>query len=224
VTNWRDLTPEQRRAHSEKARATRLARKERALARAREADDARIEEPEVAKPVKLAAAAEDVFDGLLTDEEKAEIDRASDKRAREDQRKKIKAAYVKESLARAQREIGTAPPDEEWKAYNEEMCRIYVDMPRMRKPDGKGEHDPEPIIIDQTMYASGRFYAVSRGTAVYINWLMDQARRHVNQVDGRSRTYFNQASGQMVFMGGTAQGGGSLGTSFDALHKRPENE
>jgi hypothetical protein len=215
------MTPEQRAAAAEKSRATRKANaaKRRAAKEPIELEEELIE-PEVAKPMKLSAAAEDVFDGLLSDAEKAEIEAAARKRAREEKRKKIKAAYAKEMLEKAQREIGTMPVDEEWKAYNEEPCRIYVDMPRMRKPDGKGEHDPEPIMIDQTIYASGRSYEVPRGTAVYINWLMDQARRHTNQVDGRSRTYFNQASGQMQFMGGTASGGVS-GPSFDALHKRP---
>jgi hypothetical protein len=212
--NW---TAEQRSAFAKKAEATKRAKRE--MEKPAEAEEV----PEVAKPVKLAAPEDnyDEFDGLLSDAEKAEIEAAARKRAREEKRKKIKSAYAKEMLEKAQREIGTMPVDEEWRAYNEEPCRIYVDMPRMRKPDGKGEHDPEPIMIDQTIYASGRYYEVPRGTAVYINWLMDQARRHINQVDGRSRTYFNQASGQMVYMGGVAQGGGSLGPSFDALHKRP---
>jgi hypothetical protein len=214
--NW---TPEQRSAFAKKAEAT---KRKRRTDRSKDlSTDQAPNDPEIAKPVKLSAAAEDVFDGLLTDAEKAEIEAAAKKRAREEQRKKIKAAYAKEMLEKAQREIGTMPVDEEWKAYNEEPCRIYVEMPRLRKPDGKGEHDPEPIMIDQTIYASGRSYEVPRGTAVYINWLMDQSRRHVNQVDGRSRTYFNSTQGQMIYQGGPAQGGGSLGQSFDALHKRP---
>jgi hypothetical protein len=93
-------------------------------------------------------------------------------------------------------------------------------MPRLRKPTG-GDHPPDPIIIDQTAYHSGRHYKRPRGRALYCLYVMDQARRHVNQVDGRSQTYYHANTGQMVYQGGTAAGGGMFGTSFDALHKRP---
>ena len=203
-----------------RARAAEKRRQLKAREEARER--AVIEEPTVAVPIKLPAPPpdDDWYDGLLSDEEKAQIKAEARKKAREDQRKAVAAAYRKEQLDIARRELGEMPPDEEWKAAMEEPCRVYVEMPRMRKPDGKGEHEPEPIIIDQTVYASGRYYDMPRGTAVYLNWLMDQARRHVNQVDGRSRTYFNASMGQMIYQGGIAAGGGMLGQSFDALHKR----
>jgi hypothetical protein len=219
MPTFADMTPEQRAAA--RAKAHESARRNREAKKALLTPDAP-PEAEVAEPVKIAAPVDelDPFDGLLTDEEKTEIERAANKRAREDQRKKLKAAYAKEMLEKAQRELGSTPPDEAHKQWVEEQVRIYVDMPRLRKPTG-GEHDPEPIIIDQTAYASGRYYDVPRGKAIYLLYLMDQAKRHVNQVDGRSRTYYNQTSGQMIYQGGAASGGGSFGTSFDALHKRP---
>jgi hypothetical protein len=223
----KDWTPEQRSAFMKKAaeaKRAKRARRERPGTREpvliAEADDT-LGEVEVAKPIKLPTTVEeDVFDGLLTDAEKAELDAAAKKRARDDQKKAAKTAYAKDALDRARREIGEMPADEEHRKWLEEAVRVYVDMPRLRKPTG-GEHDPEPIIIDQQVYASGRFYEVTRARGVYLQYLMDQARRHVNQVDGRSRTYYNPNSFQTVYQGGAAMGGGSLGTSFDALHKRP---
>jgi hypothetical protein len=101
------------------------------------------------------------------------------------------------------------------------MVTIRVSMPALRKAAGHGELPPEPIIIDQKIFHSGVSYQVPRAQAVYIASLMDLARRHVNQVDGRSRTYYAEGVGQMIYQGGAAAGGGSAGQSFEAIHRRP---
>jgi hypothetical protein len=213
--NLKDMTPEQRAEMLAKARASRVANQEmRRL-------DAALKATETLQPAKLPPppAEEDLYDGLLSDEEKAELLAAARKRAREDKKKALKKSYAQEMLDKARREIGEMPPDEEYQKWIEEPMTIYIDMPRMRKPTG-GDHDPDPIIIDQTAYTSGRHYEVPRGRAIYLLYLMDQARRHVNQVDGRSRTYYHANTGQMIYQGGPAQGGGSLGPGFDSLHRR----
>jgi hypothetical protein len=192
----------------------------RAESRARKLE-APVEEPDEAQPIVLKAEVEDdIFDGMLTEAEKLELREAAIKKARDDQKKAAKAAYAKEQLEIARRAIGEMPLDEEQRRFNEEEVRLYVDMPRLRKPDGRGEHAPEPIIIDQKAYVSGRYYTMKRGEAVYVQWLMDQARRHVAQVDGRSRSYYDAQMHQVVHMGGVAAGGGMLGPGFDAIHKR----
>jgi hypothetical protein len=226
------LTPEQRRAAQQKSAATRKANRDASKKRlagmnnvmlepdAEETLD-RLASLDVAEPLILKTPEpEDAWiEGILTDAEKEELRAAAQKKAREDKHKAARAAYAKEQLEIARRDLGSVPADEEFRTLMQEEVRIYIDMPRMRKPTG-GEQDPEPIIIDQVAYSSGRYYSVDRGKAIYIQHLMDQARRHVNQIDGRSRTYYNAGIGQMIYQGGPAIGGGSLGTSFDALHKR----
>jgi hypothetical protein len=49
---------------------------------------------------------------------------------------------------------------------------------------------------------------------------MDKNRRHLAQVDGRSRTVYHAGSGQMIYQGGAATGG-PAGPSFAAIHRRP---
>ncbi len=241
--SWKDFTPEQRREFQAKAAAKRaswtpeerLAMREKSAATRRETkaknatlvaelsrplvfgDSPPIEEPDVAEPIVLAVAAED--DGLLTESEKAKIEEEQLEKAFKERHDAAKKAYAKEMFDKARREIGEMPVDEEFKKSMEEVVRIYIDMPRMRKPTG-GEHDPEPIVIDGRAFTSGRYYDVPRAQAIYLQERMDQLRRHVNQVDGRSRTYYNAGIGQMIYQGGTALGGGTFGTSFDALHKR----
>lgn len=217
MAGFTTLTPEQRREFGRKGAARRAANRRAAAA---DKAPAAMEGPEVAKPLKLPEDNYDEFDGLLTDAEKAEIEEEARKKARLDQKKEAKAAYVKEALAKARRDLGTLPATDEFKEYLTEEMTVYVDMPRMRKPTG-GDHPPDPIILDQTVYQSGRHYKLPRAQALYLLYVMDQARRHANQVDGRSQTYYHPGTGQMVYQGGTAVGGGSLGSSFDALHKRP---
>jgi hypothetical protein len=174
---------------------------------------------ELAEPVVLKSVADDLWDGVLTDKEKADLDAAADQKARSDHRKAVRAAYAKDAVARAKAAIGAVPVDEVYQKLMEEEVRLYVDMPRLRKPNG-GEHAPEPIIIDQVAYVAGHYYSMPRGRAIYVQWLMDQARRHVNAVDGRSRSYYNPEIHQVVHQGGVAAGGASLGPGFDVIHKR----
>jgi hypothetical protein len=212
---FQHLTEEQRAASRAKSAATRKANRE-ARAKAPE------EEVEISEPVVIRApvAEEDDFlDGLLTDEEKAEIEAHARKRARDDQKKAARTAYAKEMLDQARREIGEMPADEDFRKKMEEVVTIYVDMPRLRRPMG-GEHPPEPIIIDQVHYVSGRTYNMPRGRAVFVQWLMDQNRQHVAKLDGRPRSYYDPLIHQMVHQGGVAQGGSS-GPGFDSLHRRP---
>jgi U3 small nucleolar ribonucleoprotein component len=207
-----------------KSLATRAARKA-----AREAKAARREaaesKPVAEEPMTLAdlglAPADDPFDDVLTAAEISEIRKAARTKVDAERKNKHKKALMDAALEEYRREAGEIPLDEEQRKYNEEMVTIRVSMPTLRKAAGHGEHAPEPIILDQKIFHSGGTYTVPRAQAVYIANLMDLARRHVNQVDGRSRTYYAEPVGQMIYQGGTAAGGGSIGQSFDAIHRRP---
>jgi hypothetical protein len=179
-----------------------------------------VEEPEVSEPLTLPSPIdEDRLDDLLDDDEIAEI-KARARREVDKERKKARAKKLYDAaLAEARREAGTLPVDEAWAAEMEQPVRVYIDLPRLRKANG-GEVDPDPIIIDQRIFQAGRTYEVPFGMAVYLNDLMDKNRRHMAQVDGRSRTVYHQSTGQMIYQGGAAAGGPG-GPSFTAIHKRP---
>jgi hypothetical protein len=178
-----------------------------------------IEEPEVSEPVVLPSPIdEDRLDELLDDDEIAEI-KARARREVDKERKKARAKKLYDAaLAEARREAGTLPVDEAWAEEMNQPVRVYIDLPRLRKANG-GEVDPDPIIIDQRIFQPGRTYEVPMGMAIYLNDLMDKNRRHLAQVDGRSRTVYHQSTGQMIYQGGTASGGPG-GPSFAAIHKR----
>jgi hypothetical protein len=178
------------------------------------------EEPEVSEPMVLPSPVdEERLDDLLDDDEIAEI-KARAKRDVDKERKKERARKLYDAaLAEARREAGTMPADEAFAAEMEQQVQIYIDLPRLRKANG-GEVDPDPIIIDQRIFQPGRTYTVNMGLAIYLNDLMDKNRRHLAQVDGRSRTVYHQGSGQMIYQGGAAAGGPN-GPSFGAIHKRP---
>jgi hypothetical protein len=162
---------------------------------------------------------EERLDDLLDDDEIAEI-KARARREVDKERKKERAKKLYDAaLAEARREAGTMPADEAFAAEMEQEVQIYIDLPRLRKANG-GEVDPDPIIIDQRIFQPGRTYTVNTGLAIYLNDLMDKNRRHLAQVDGRSRTVYHQSSGQMIYQGGAAAGGPN-GPSFGAIHKRP---
>jgi hypothetical protein len=177
-------------------------------------------EPEVSEPQVLPSPVdEERLDDLLDDDEIAEI-KARAKRDVDKERKKERAKKLYDAaLAEARREAGTMPADEAFAAEMEQSVQIYIDLPRLRKANG-GEVDPDPIIIDQRIFQPGRTYTVNMGLAIYLNDLMDKNRRHLAQVDGRSRTVYHQSSGQMIYQGGAASGGPN-GPSFGAIHKRP---
>jgi hypothetical protein len=177
-------------------------------------------EAEVSEPMVLPSPIdEERLDDLLDDDEIAEI-KARAKRDVDKERRKERAKKLYDAaLAEARREAGTMPADEAFAAEMEEPVQIYIDLPRLRKANG-GEVDPDPIIIDQRIFQPGRTYTVNMGLAIYLNDLMDKNRRHLAQVDGRSRTVYHQGSGQMIYQGGAASGGPN-GPAFAAIHKRP---
>jgi hypothetical protein len=173
---------------------------------------------EAAEPQIVKAEEEDLFDGILTQEELEAIRKAAREKVGEEKKKEIARAYMEEQLDLARREAGTMPGDEAFRKYMEEEVEVYVDLPRLRKVTG-GELAPDPIMIDQQMFVAGRHYRVPRALGLYLNDLMDKARRHVRAVDGRSYTQYDERIGQMVYQGGIAAGGpGSPG--FDAIHQR----
>jgi hypothetical protein len=180
----------------------------------------KVEEPEISEPVMLPSPIdEERLDDLLDNDEIAEIKararREVDKEAKKERAKKLYDL----ALAEARREVGTMPADEAFAAEMEQQTQIYIDLPRLRKANG-GEVDPDPIIIDQRQFHAGHTYTVNMGLAIYLNDLMDKNRRHLAQVDGRSRTVYNQSSGHMIYQGGAASGGPN-GPSFAAIHRRP---
>lgn len=180
-----------------------------------------VSEPPISEPLVLPSPVdEERLDDLLEDDEIAEIQarakRDVDKERKKERAKKLYAA----ALAEARREAGTMPADEAFAAEMDETVMIYIDLPRLRKANG-GEVDPDPIMIDQRIFQPGHTYEVARGLAIYLNDLMDKNRRHIAQVDGRSRTYYHSTSGQMIYQGGAARGG-PTGPSFGAIHKRQQ--
>lgn len=203
------ISPEQKARMAAGRRAAAEARKNQVLA-----------EGAVDAPYELPLPTDDLFAPYeLSEAEKEKIEREVEERLAKDRRVAATKAYSAEAIDRQRRKAGEIPDDEELKKYNEEKVSVYVQMPTLRKPTG-GEHAPEPIIIDQKFYVSGRWYHdIPRALAVYLMDRMDQARRHVNTVEGRSRSYFSPTSFQMVHQGGVAYGGG--GPSFDGVHQRP---
>jgi hypothetical protein len=219
--SFKDFTPEQRRANAEKAAATRRAK---AAAKRQEAVDGGLPDTQEAPTLAdLGLKVED--DGsyweseILTEAEKDAIRAAERKRIHDEERAAARKAFVEEIRQQVRREAGTIPVSEEDKAYREELVQVRVQMPALRKPTG-GEQAPEPILLDGRVYVSGRTYTVERQVAVFLVSIMDQNRRMVNQADGRSRAYYAERAGTMIYQGGLAQGGG-MGPSFDAIHRRP---
>ena len=162
---------------------------------------------------------EDRIDEVLTNAEIEEIRAQARREHDEDEIKVRKRAYLEYEREKLRREAGAVPPDEMFLDDMAQMVDIFIDLPRLRKATG-GEIDPDPIMIDQKIFAPGRYYTVTKGQAIYIQSLIDANRRHVAQVDGRSRSYYNDRAGTMVHQGGTAVGG-PTGPSFDSIHKRP---
>ena len=218
--SFKDFTPEQRKAAQAKSAATRLANKAKKLA-APELMNEPIEAQEPATLADLGCAApteDDFVAEILTSEEIEAAKEAGRKRYRDEERAKAKKAALDAAYDEARREAGAMPADEDEARALHELVQVRVMLPTLRKPIG-GELPPEPIIIDQRVFVSGRTYTVERHVAVFLVSMMDLARRHINQVDGRSRTYYAQEQGTMIYQGGTAAGG-PTGPSFDAIHRR----
>lgn len=177
-------------------------------------------EPAISEPETLPPAEEEPLDDILTKEEIEAIRREAKKKIAEESRKERRQAFMKAALDDARREAGTMPQSEEWKREMDEEVTVYVDLPRLRKVTG-GELPPDPIMLDQRVFVAGRTYRVPKRVAIYLQDLMDKARRHVRSVDGRSFTQYDERVGQMIYQGGVA-GGGPNGPSFDAIHQRKE--
>lgn len=180
-----------------------------------------VAEPEetIAEPLMVPAPLdEERLDDLLSNEEIAEIEARAKKKELEDRKKERAKKLYDAALDQARRSAGTMDPEEEFRQDMEERVRIFIDLPRLRRASG-GELPPDPIVIDQRMFVSGQTYEVDKGLAIYLVYLMDQARRHVNAVDGRSRTYYNGSA--MIYQGGQALGG-PTGPGFESIHRRPK--
>lgn len=170
--------------------------------------------------LSVAVENDDLISQVLTADEQEKIREEAARQALEEQHKALVKAFKDEELRKARRALGETPADEVFRQDMEEMTRIFVQLPSLRKPTG-GVLPPDPIVIDQVFYPSGRWYTVPKAQAIYMQWLMNQAEQHVNQVDGRPRAYYNAGTGRVDWGSGPAGIGASAGVGFDALHKRP---
>lgn len=177
------------------------------------------EEEIISEPLMVPTPIEEErLDDLLSNDEIEEIRARARKKVADEDKKERANKFYEAALNDARRAAGIMDPAEEYRQEMAEQVRVFIDLPRLRKAAG-GELAPDPIIIDQRMFVAGQVYEVERGLAIYLYYLMDQARRHVNAVDGRSRTYYNGSA--MIYQGGQALGG-PTGPSFDAIHRRPQ--
>lgn len=225
--SFKDLTPEARRAAQAKAAATR--RQKNADARAARLAAANAEpQPEPAEiaptlaELGLRAEPEDDIrlDEILTNEEIEAIKVRARAQVAADRKKARSKILMDLALAEARRESGDTPVDEERERELAQITSIRINLPRLRLANGR-EAQPDPIIIDQRMFVHGRTYQVTVAQYEYLMDLMNKAWMHVAQVDGRSRTYYSEQIGTMIYQGGMASGGSlGVGVSFDAVHRR----
>lgn len=187
---------------------------------------AKLDRPSAALPPTLAelglkAELEDDYTGLLSAEEKAAIRAQVREQINREQKEAAKLAFKEEALFEARRETGTVPVDEERERRLAELRPIRIVLPSLKTPTGR-EIPPDPIIIDQRVFANGWSGMVTQAQWETIVDVMNRAWMHMAQVDGRSRTYYNGAMGQVmmmphydpaaerpVYQGGYALGGGS---------------
>ncbi len=212
--SWNHLTEEQKLESARKGAETR--RKNREAAKA-----AGLPHPElVAEELEMVPQPEDDYSELLSPEEIEEIRVAERAKYRAEQKAKAKKALVDKIRTEERDRLGSTPADELQLRWLNELVPITITMPRLRRPNG-AEQPPEPIILDQRIFNHGRTVMVTRAQALTLAEVMGKAWMHVAQVDGRTRTYYNEQTGQMMYQGGYARGGGNPGMSFDALHRRP---
>lgn len=215
------MTPEQRIAARAKGQATRDRKKAEAAAAAEAAPA--VEEPPTLASLGLAAEPEDDFrlDDILTNEEIEAIKAKAREQVAKERRQKRARLLMDLATDEARRELGLVPVDEAFEREMAELGDIRINLPRLRLANGR-ECPPDPIIIDQRVFVHGRTYQnITLAQRLYLADLMGKAWMHVAQVDGRSRTYYNEQLGTMVYPGGLASGGGSAGFGFDAIHRRP---
>jgi len=207
------ISKEQRAANLEKARATAKANRE-----ARRAAEAAIEQQaEVA--VILTSDSPPPLEELISDERIAQIYAKAKLDHLKKQREQKEKEIYQEAMLELDREAGMIPPETEMEEWLAQEAEIYITLPALRQPNGR-EVPRDPILIDGKPFHHGRSYKVPLAQALYLSDVMSRMRQHVAQVDGRHKNYYNEQTGQMVYMGGTARGG-VPGLSFDALHKRP---
>lgn len=219
--SFKDFTPEQRRANARKAQATIAAKKAARAAGRTEPAPAGEVAPTLAD-LGLPAQPEDDFrvDEILTNEEIQAIRAEALRQVEADLKKSRRAQFLAAATEEARRNLGLVPVDEAWEAEMKELGDIRINLPRLRLANGR-ECPPDPIILDQRVFAHGRTYVnVEKHQRLYLMERMARAWEHVAQVDGRSKTYYNEQLGTMMYPGGPASGGSFGALSFDAIHRR----
>jgi len=212
-----NFTPEPR----AKVIATQLARK---AERTRRTDNRQHKVEEVAQ---IAAAMELLtnepeapLDDLLSDDEIAKIYAEAKAKVAAERKAARRKIIMDKALEDERREAGMIPPETEHEEWLQQEAQISIVLPALRQPNGR-EVTRDPILIDGKSFHHGRTYTVPLVQALYLSDIMSRLRQHVSQVDGRHKNYYNEQTGQMVYMGGTARGG-TPGLAFDSIHKRPQ--
>jgi hypothetical protein len=98
---------------------------------------------------------------------------------------------------------GTVSAEELRTKELDDLMFIRIALPSLRTATGR-DIPPDPIIIDQRVFANGWAGYVSRGQYEYLQDMMNRSWQHVGQVEGRSRTYYNGATGQQMRTGALA--------------------
>jgi hypothetical protein len=177
--------------------------------------------------LKTADEANEDF-GLLSEEEKEAI--RAEARAKVEKEKKLAArkAYMDQAMFEARSAGGAVTPEELRAKELDDLMFIRIALPSLRTATGR-DIPPDPIIIDQRVFANGWSGYVSRAQYEYLQDMMNRSWAHVGQVEGRSRTYYNGATGQQMraghlaaetvdgvqvyrpmYQGGYASGGGGV--------------
>ena len=219
--SFADIPPEKRREMRAKAQETRNRKKAEKLA-AEQAGAA--ETPPTLADLGLVAEPEDDYridpEEILSNEEIEAIRAEAKAKVAADQKKARRKLVYDLAMVEARREAGEIPFDEERERELAEKTQIRINLPRHRLATGR-ELPPDPIILDQRIFNHGRTYTVTRAEAEYLMDRMARSWEHMAQVDGRSKTYYNEQLGTMMYQGGAATGGGGFGMSFDSIHRRP---
>lgn len=166
--------------------------------------------------------------GLLSEEEKEAI--RVEARTKVEKEKKLAArkVYMDQAMFEARSAGGSVTPEELRAKELDDLMFIRIQLPSLRTATGR-DVPPDPIIIDQRVFANGWSGYVPRGQYEYLQDMMNRSWAHVGQVEGRSRTYYNGATGQQMragfmeaqtidgvqvmragYQGGYASGGGGV--------------
>jgi hypothetical protein len=247
--SFKNMTPGQRKLMRDRALETRMlkkAEKEAEVNKAKAAiaaEKAAAPAPEAAPPAEVAepvdempaageaptlaslgivAAPDDDFFGyVIPEDERRRIEAEARAQVEAEERAKVVRAYKAQALDDARRRSGAMPEDEERLKELAELTTVRIHLPKLRLANGR-ECPPDPIIIDQRMFMHGQDVRVTRGQGEYLVYLMAERWKHQAQVDGRSRNYYNEDFGRVMWNGQAPASGGSAGPSFDSVHKRPD--